>query len=103
MVVSFEDAVDRAGTAYKRGTSARSFPSYEEAEAYLSDQDSGEYRIVSPDPMVSPVPLAALEHYRLVYSSEELTEHLERDLIPTVKIFEYVGDTDGTARTYADD
>ena len=98
MVISYQDAVDRAGTAYRRVTSARSFATYQEAEAYLSDRDSGEYRIVSPDPMVSPVPLEAMEHYRLVYRSEELTEHLERDLMPTVKIFEYVGGADQIAR-----
>jgi len=102
-VISFEDAVDRAGTAYKRITSARSFPSYEEAEVYLSEQAIGTYRIVSPDPMVSPVPLAALEHYRLVYSSDELTEHLERDWIPTVKIFEYTGEADQIVRMETDD
>ena len=103
MVISFEDDVDRAGTAYKRVTSARSFPGYEEAEVYLSGQDAGKYRIVSPDPMVSPVPLAALERYRLVYSSEELTEHLERNWIPTVKIFEYTSEADQIVRMETDD
>lgn len=103
MVISFVDAVDRAGTAYKRVTSARSFPDYEEAEVYLSGQDAGKYRIVSSDPMVSPVPLAALEHYSLVYSSEELTEHLERDWIPTIKIFEYISEADQIVRMETND
>ena len=76
---------------------------YEEAEVYLSGQDAGKYRIVSPDPMVSPVPLAALERYRLVYSSEELTEHLERNWIPTVKIFEYTSEADQIVRMETDD
>jgi len=91
MVISCEDAVDRTGTAYRRVTSVRSFDSYQEAEAYLLGQESGEYRIVSPDPMASPIPLEALDHYRLVHSSEESTRHLEGDLIPTVKVFEYLG------------
>jgi hypothetical protein len=48
--------------------------------------------------MASPVPLEALEHYRLVYSSDEFTEHLERDWIPTIKIFEYVSEADQIVR-----
>jgi oligosaccharyl transferase (archaeosortase A-associated) len=103
MVISFEDAVDRSGIPYKRVTSARSFPSYEEAEVYLSGQNVGKYRIVSPDPMASPVPLAALENYRLVYSSDELTEHLAQDWISTVKIFEYTGEADQIVRTETND
>jgi len=102
-VISYEDAVDRTGTPYRRVTSARSFSTYEEAEAYLAAQDSVRCRIVSVDPMVSPVPLEALEHYRLVHSSEELTDHLGTAWIPTVKIFEYTDQAGQIARADTDD
>ncbi len=102
-VISYEDAVDRTGISYRRVTGAKLFTSYQEAEAYLSEQTTGTYRIVSPDPLVSPVPLEALEHYRLVYSSDEVTEHLEGDSVPTVKIFEYVSEADRIVRASDND
>jgi len=98
-VISFEDAVDRDGTSYKRITSAELFFSYEDAEVYITGMIDGNYRIVSPDPLDSPVPLEALEHYHLVYGSSELTEHLEQEYVPTVKIFEYVSEADQIVKT----
>ena len=77
---SVEESPD--GTSYKVITDAQSFPTYEEAEAYVTSQTSGNYRIVSPNPFSSPVPLEALSSYELVYQSE--TEQ-------PVKIFKYLG------------
>ena len=68
-----------AGKTYKEITSAEQFDSYEEAEAYLLSQEAANYRIVGTDPFISPVPLEALEHYKLIHSSDDLS----------VKIFEY--------------
>ena len=102
-VISFEDAVDRSGISYRRVTSEELFTDHEEAESYISKQTTGTYRIVSPDPLVSPVPLEALEHYDLVYISSELTEHLGKDYIPTVKIFEYVSEADRIVRADIND
>ena len=59
-VISYEERVSRDGQPYKEITSAKSFPSYEEAEAYIASQKSGNYRIVGTDPFASPVPLASL-------------------------------------------
>jgi len=98
MVISYENAVDGAGTPYRRITSARSFPTYEEANAYLSDRDPDRYRIVSPDPMVTPVPLEPLQHFQLVHSSEQRTEHLGGEQIPSVKVFQYLGADGGTVK-----
>jgi len=92
IVISFEERVSREGQPYKEITSAKSLPSYEEAEAYISSQESGNYRIVNDDPFVSPVPLQALEHYKLVYSSNGSKTMPSGGLIPEVKIFEYIGD-----------
>jgi hypothetical protein len=88
-VISYEERVSRDGQPYKEITNAEFFPSYEEAEAYIASQKSGNYRIVSDDPFVSPVPLQALEHYELVYSSSGFKTTPSGGLIPEVKIFEY--------------
>jgi len=91
-VISYEEKVRRDGTRIKQITSLQSFPSYEEAEAYVLSQESENYRIVSGNPFISPVPLKALEHYQLVYSSDNpiIRHHVGR--ISEVKIFEYIGD-----------
>ena len=89
IVISFQDKVSREGQPYKEITSAKSFPSYEEAKVYISSQESTNYRIVNYDPFVSPVPLQALENYKLVYSSEGSKTTPDGRLIPEVKIFEY--------------
>jgi len=90
MVISYEEAIDHEGEPYKLVTEQRLFASYEEAEAYISSQESGNYRIVGTDPFVSPVPLEALEHYKLIHSSKSSITQPDTGLIPAVKIFEYV-------------
>ncbi|UCH51555.1 MAG: oligosaccharyl transferase, archaeosortase A system-associated [Chloroflexota bacterium] len=88
IVISYEQKITLKGQSYREITSVKDdFPSYEEAEAYISSQKSGNYKIVSPDPFTSPVPLEALEHYKLVYSSKGTVLH---EMIPQVKIFEYI-------------
>jgi oligosaccharyl transferase (archaeosortase A-associated) len=69
--------------------SEKEFSSYEEAESYISSQKSGNYRIVGTDPMVSPVPLEELQHYKLVYSSEDLAAISNTGQVPAIKIFEF--------------
>ena len=69
------------------------FDSYQEAEEYISSQESGNYRIVGNNPAISPVPLAALEDYRLVYSSNNSVAIPDAGTIPEVKVFEYIGKT----------
>ncbi|GAI93248.1 unnamed protein product, partial [marine sediment metagenome] len=73
-------------------TSSRAFPSYEEAVAYVSSQKSVNYRIVSDNPFLSPVPLDAVKHYKLVHTSESRETPPGGGMVPSVKIFEYVGD-----------
>ena len=91
-VISYEERVSHDGQHYKEITSAKAFPSYEEAEAYISSQESGNYRIVNDNPFASPVPLPALEHYKPVYNSSSTRTMPAGGLIPEVKIFEYIGD-----------
>jgi len=92
MVISYQEKVSGEGTPYKEITGVQPFPSYEEAEAYVASQESTNYRIVGNYPFISPVPLEALEHYKLVYSSESTITLPDGGTIPEVKIFEYAAD-----------
>ncbi|MFC2006222.1 oligosaccharyl transferase, archaeosortase A system-associated [Chloroflexota bacterium] len=80
---------EQEGIPFKIISDEKQFDSYEEAQAYISSQESTNYRIVSTDVLSSPVPLEALEHYSLIYGSEEVIAHPKGNVIPEVKIFEY--------------
>jgi oligosaccharyl transferase (archaeosortase A-associated) len=90
MVISFQEKVSSDGQTYKEITSVKSFSSYEEANAYISSQESSNYRIATDNPFASPVPLQALENYKLVYGSDSSKTMPDGRLISEVKIFEYV-------------
>jgi dolichyl-diphosphooligosaccharide--protein glycosyltransferase len=92
VVISYQERISSDGEPYKEITGAQSFSSYEEAEAYILNQESSNYRIVSDGPFISPVPLEALEHYKLIYSSNGLATKPGGGTISEVKIFEYVAD-----------
>jgi hypothetical protein len=84
IVISWQRTLVQEGIWVNQITGSWSFPSYEEAEAYIASQESGNYKIVSQDPFVSPVPLEKMEHYSLVYNSSQLAGDN-----PFIKIFEY--------------
>ena len=86
-VISYQEMADQEGNLYKVITSQEQFNSYEEAEAYIASQTSGNYRIVGTDIMVSPVPLEALSGYKLVFGSDNIS--LGSASVPAVKIFEF--------------
>jgi len=88
--ISYELNEDEEGNQYKLITTAEEFGSYEEAEAFLLSQESGNYEIVGVDPFISPVPLEALEDYQLIHSSDGSIEVPNVGEIPAVKIFEYL-------------
>jgi dolichyl-diphosphooligosaccharide--protein glycosyltransferase len=73
------------GQKYKEITSGQSFSSYEDAQAYVASQASGNYTIVGTKPFSSPVPLEELNSYELVYPIEATTN------TTPVKIFKYLG------------
>ena len=62
------------------------FSSYEEAETYVSAQQSGNYDIGGLNPFATIVPLEELSSYERVYPDPEVTTSTT-----TVKIFEYLG------------
>jgi len=82
IVISYEGEVTSGDKKYKIITGAVSFPTYEDAQAYVASQTSGNYRIGGADPFSSPISLGEWNSYELVYQSE--TEQ-------PVKIFEYLG------------
>jgi len=90
IVISYQQKVSQEGKTYKEITSAEQFDSYEEAEAYLSSQKSGNYKIISDNPFISPVPLEVLKHYKLIHSSDSRTRQPSGKTISSVKIFEYI-------------
>ena len=90
IVISYQQKVSREGKPYKEITSAEQFDSYEEAEAYLSSQESDNYKIVNDNPFISPVPLEALKHYKLIHGSESHARQPDGKTTPLVKIFEYI-------------
>ncbi|MFC2067687.1 oligosaccharyl transferase, archaeosortase A system-associated [Chloroflexota bacterium] len=90
IVITYEQKVSRESEPYKEITSLKSFDSYEEAKAYTANIKSGNYRIGSRRPHISPVPLNALEHFQLIYSSEDSLIHSETGTEQSVKIFEYI-------------
>ena len=91
MVISYEDRVSGEGITIKLITSVEYFGSYQEAEAYRIAKESDKYRIVGLDPFVSPVPLEAVQGYKLVFSSL-LSSQAPNSVVsvPQVKIFEFV-------------
>ena len=92
LVISYQKKISQEGVPYKEITGVEEFASYEEAKAYISTQESANYQIVSDNPFVSPVPLAALEDYKLIHSSDDAVQLPGTGItVPQVKIFEYVG------------
>jgi len=85
IVMSYEEK-EYEGEKYKEITSWQPFSSYEDAQAYVASQASGNYRIVGVDSFSSPVPLEELNSYERVYPDPEATI-----TTATVKIFEYLG------------
>ena len=89
-VVSFQVRPLKEGGTIKVIDDEQFFPGYEEAQSYIAEQESGQFQIVGESPFLSPVPLEALQNYKLVYSSPESTYFPGLGNVPTVKIFEYL-------------
>jgi dolichyl-diphosphooligosaccharide--protein glycosyltransferase len=89
IVISYEEKLSQEKVQYKEITNSRSFPTFEAAEAYISSQESGNYRIVGTSPLTTPVPLEELKNYKLVHKSDAMATITGKNL-PSVKIFEYV-------------
>ena len=89
-VISYRETTDDTGRVYKIVDSGQQFATIEDAEAYLTSQDSNNFRIVGGNPLISPVPLEAVEHYQLVHGSNSTLSIQDVGEVPRVKIFEYI-------------
>jgi Uncharacterized membrane protein, required for N-linked glycosylation len=89
LVISCEEKLSKEGVRYKEITSSKSFSTYEEAQDYISSQESGDWKIVGTDPSTSPMPLEELKRYKLIHESDA-TATIAGKQLPEVKIFEYV-------------
>jgi len=87
-VISYGEKVINGGEPQKHLTGVEQFDTYEEAEAYRLSQSSDNYRIVSVSPFLTPVPLEAVQNYRLVHSAGTVM-HPDVGVFTEVKIFEY--------------
>jgi dolichyl-phosphooligosaccharide-protein glycotransferase len=76
--------------SYKEVVHATQFNTYEEAAAFIAGKTSGNFVIAGTDVMVSPVPLEALTHYRIVYETEQKVSVSSTAQTAEIKIFERV-------------
>ncbi|MBM3155451.1 MAG: hypothetical protein FJ008_09030 [Chloroflexi bacterium] len=88
-VMTYAEVVAPDGTPYKEIIGEQTFPTYNEAVAFLNSRTSGNHRIVGKHPLVSPIPLKKMENYKLVYSSRITTSLPPTARISGIKIFEY--------------
>ncbi len=88
-VVRYEELQTEEGGVIKGVTEAKQYNSYDEANEFISAQETGSYRIVSNNPMLSCIPLDALENYELVHASEQGLQLTSENLTPQVKVFQY--------------
>ena len=87
MVIAYQEQ-EIEGETFRiitNGPNPPTFPTYEDAQAYVAAQTSGNYRIVGTDPFTSIVPLEELDSYQLVYPLEGTTN------TTTVKVFQRLG------------
>jgi hypothetical protein len=90
IVISYQEEPTGDGQKYKAVTSGQAFATYEDAQAYLAAQTTGNYRIVGTSASNTPVPLEALTEYERVYP-----DPADSTASTAVKIFRYLG-SDGS-------
>ncbi|MFC1902054.1 oligosaccharyl transferase, archaeosortase A system-associated [Chloroflexota bacterium] len=89
-VISYDEKADRSGNRYKQIYDINEFSSHQEALDYVEKQGSPNHDIVGISPFTSPIPLEAVEKYRLIHISTSVVRHSETEMVPEVKIFEYL-------------
>jgi len=90
-VITFEKKVDDNGNSFEQITDIKQFASYQEALDNVAKAGVANHRIIGLNPFISPVPLEAVQDYKLIYSSESGISNQDVGLVPEVKIFEYPG------------
>ncbi len=88
LVMAWQEQTLPDGRKFKEISGFKKFNSYAEAQSFISVQKGGNYRIIGTDPLVSPLPLDALQGYKPVYQSSQKASAGSQPL-PLIKIFEY--------------
>jgi dolichyl-phosphooligosaccharide-protein glycotransferase len=89
LVVEYAIRTTNEGS-YKEVVNENQFATYEEAVAFMAGKSSDNFFIAGTDVLISPVPLAALEHYRIVYETEEKVSVSSSTQTSEIKIFKRV-------------
>ena len=86
IVISWQWETSNEGQQFKKVVGSWAFNSNEDAEAYIANQQTGNYELGNNNPFVSPISLAEMQSYELIYSSPQTTNNQAY-----IKIFEYTG------------
>ena len=87
--ISYEDKEDAPGQAYKQVTDYKTFKTYSEAQAYVMQHKTGQYKIGGADPFESPISLEPLTDFKLEYGSGSTKATPAGATVPDVKVFKY--------------
>ncbi|MCX6005984.1 MAG: oligosaccharyl transferase, archaeosortase A system-associated [Chloroflexi bacterium] len=87
--ISYEDKEDASGQAYKQVTDYKTFKTYSEAQAYVMQHKTGQYKIGGADPFESPISLEPLTDFKLEYGSGSTKATPAGATVPDVKVFKY--------------
>lgn len=89
--ISYAEKADANGDKYKKligvANNGSPFGTYEDAMKFIGDHP--EFTIVGLDPFRSPIPLEALNGYKLIYSSNSSVAQRGNRSLSYVEIFEY--------------
>jgi len=87
--ISYIQRTDDKGNKYREISDTKLFDSYEEAKAFVNAKP--DYIIVGDSPVISPVPLDELKHFKLIHKSPTwaVLQLGLGETISYVEIFEY--------------
>jgi len=87
--ISYIQRTDDKGNKYREITDTKLFDSYIEAKAFVNAKP--DYMIVGDSPVISPVPLDELKHFKLIHKSPTwaVLQLGLGETISYVEIFEY--------------
>jgi oligosaccharyl transferase (archaeosortase A-associated) len=89
-VISYVEKKANQSQNIKEITGLKTFSSYAEAETFIKNQKSGNYRIVSFDPFSSPILIEASTNYKMAYASKSKASNTGSHVVSFVKVFEYI-------------
>lgn len=87
--ISYENKEDASGQAYKQVTDYKTFKTFSEAQAYVTQQKTGQYKIGGVDPFVSPISIEPLTDFKLEYGSGPTKPTPAGGTVPAIKVFKY--------------